>query len=43
VGCKKINAIPVIIGAVGTISTFRKYLRGIEGKNEIRNYRIRPC
>jgi hypothetical protein len=33
----KTNAIPVIIGATGTISeSFRKYLRNIPGKHEIK-------
>jgi hypothetical protein len=37
------NVIPVIIGATGTISkSLREYLRNINAKNEIRNYRKLP-
>jgi len=40
----KTKAIPVIIGATGTVSkSFRKYVRNIPGKRESRNYRKQPC
>jgi len=39
----KTNAIPVIIGATGTVSkSFRKYVSNIPGKHEVKELQKQP-